>query len=87
VGCALVGGLFDILRLEQIDECLCFPACAVALQGERVRVCAIFRVMLCLVVSPIALSALNSLLHRIIVLSCVMLIWLCESPRCLDECY
>jgi hypothetical protein len=55
-GCALAGGLFDVLRLEQIDERLRFPARAAALQGERVRVCAMFRVTSCLVVLPVPMS-------------------------------
>jgi hypothetical protein len=55
-GCSLVGGLFDVLRLKQIDERLCFPVRAAALQGERVRVCAMFYVTSCLAVFPFWMS-------------------------------
>ena len=42
-GCALVGGLFVVLRLEHCREHLRLSACAAVLQGERVMVCMEFR--------------------------------------------
>ena len=85
-GCALVGGLFVVLRLEHCHEHLRLSAHTAALQGEKEWSAQNFVLRLVWVFSPNTLSALGSLLRRICILSYITLTWLRESPRRLDEC-